>query len=442
MPGIHVFRKKRKRKDGTVYHDKFFTAEITFGKRIAGGRKVRFLRSTECTQEREAKVEARKIAKRLEIEELPDYGRQFLTISEMFGKWWLEHASDQRTAHTMEGRVKNLLSFFKEDELIKDIGNKRVNEYIQHRKNDGVTGSTINRELDVLKKALNLAEKKWEEKVGKVYWPDFNQKEPKGIEVFVTPNEIKDLILNVPYHIKLAIAWSIKTGCRIEETETLIEPNLHFDFNIARVFAKGGDLNNIVLSDEAVAILKAALLRKKIIAEETRALLATVKSLVKPGTNFGERFYRRALKLSRTGSIETRAFIKKSRSEDVDEIFENIEKLLSTNLVFNLTNRRRYWTAARKTVGRMDLRWHDLRHGTGTWLRQYAGSDEKLIQKSLRHENSESTRRYVHAAPEEVLVAFNKLPSVIDDETLKAGCTIQQYHTTPNQGVITGPKNS
>lgn len=338
MPSIHVFRKKRKRKDGSVYFDKKYSCEIRFG------RNVKFLRSTGCTTEREAKARAKEIAREIEQKELPVYGKSFMTISQMFGRWWMEYGHTMRTAETAQIRVRNVLKHIDENLPLHELSNSHINEYIQKRFDDGVTGSTINREIDVLRSAIKRASVKWEEKVNNIFWDEFKEQEPGEREIFVAPAKVKEIISYLPLHIALAVAWSVKTGCRLNETETLLKTNIHFEFMIAQVFAKGGGLRTVPLSDEALQIVQ--------------------KSM----------------------------------------------ELSETEYVFKMTNRRRYWTAAKKKAELPDLRWHDLRHITGSWLREFANSDQKLIQKGLGHKHSGSTDRYVHAAPKEVLAAFNSLP--------------------------------
>ena len=56
---------------------------------------------------------------------------------------------------------------------------------------------------------------------------------------------------------------------------------------------------------------------------------------------------------------------------------------------------RPYWYAARKAIGRPDLRLHDLRHACASWLAQ-AGANTRDLQVWLGHTNPTTTARYAH----------------------------------------------
>ncbi|MGH1350761.1 MAG: tyrosine-type recombinase/integrase [Methyloligellaceae bacterium] len=335
-----IYKRKRKRGDGIEYTEKNYTARIVFG------RQKEFLRGTGKSSEREAKVVAKEIANQIELIELPRLQYNPMTISEMFGRWWTEYGHEMRTADTARMRIEHLLKYYGDDLKINEISNIHINDYVQHRKDLGKAAGTINREVDILKGALAKARRRWGETTQEIFWEDFRQKEPKEKEIFVSPEEARQLIRFLPDHIKLAAAWSIYTGCRLNETETLLKANTHFELKVAQVFAKGGDMRTVAMSDRAMFVANKA-------------------------CNMTESEY-----------------------------------------VFDLTNRRRHWEKAKSLASRPDLRWHDLRHVTGTWLRQHANSDQKRIQHAMGHEDSSSTDRYIHVAPEEVLAALNKLPQI------------------------------
>lgn len=79
--------------------------------------------------------------------------------------------------------------------------------------------------------------------------------------------------------------------------------------------------------------------------------------------------------------------------------------------VFDRTNWRKAWEAARTRAGLPDLRWHDLRHTHATWLRQ-AGVPLEVVQRSLGHKELATTTRYAHVDDREVKEALQRLPSL------------------------------
>lgn len=69
---------------------------------------------------------------------------------------------------------------------------------------------------------------------------------------------------------------------------------------------------------------------------------------------------------------------------------------------------RKQWDAARKALGRMDVRWHDLRHTCASWLVQ-AGVSLPEVKELLGHSTIAVTQRYAHLAPEHLKRAILKI---------------------------------
>ena len=82
-------------------------------------------------------------------------------------------------------------------------------------------------------------------------------------------------------------------------------------------------------------------------------------------------------------------------------------------LVFRMTNRRKAWEWVRGQIGRPDVRWHDLRHTHGTWLRQH-GAALEVVKRSLGHTHMSTTLRYAHVAADETHEAVERLPALRD----------------------------
>jgi len=340
MVSIHVYRRKRKRQDGTVYHEPVYSAQIVFG------RKDRFYRSTGSRSEREAKRVAKQIADQIERDVLPKRGKEIITLDHLFGRWWQEYGQKLKDPVTIKGRVKRIVMTVGPDMPVRQVSDVTVNDFVQTLYAEGASGATINRHTAHWRQAWNMAAKKWGYEVGEVDWPEHRQKEGKEKLVFLTPDEARALMNASPEHIALAIAWSIYTGCRLDETETLEWSKVDPAHRVAIVWAKGGRERPVLLSQVAMRIL-----------------------------DFCAR---------QTGR----------------------------NRVFDLTNRRKHWEAAREAIGRPDLRWHDLRHVNGTWLNQYSRADIRKIQHGLGHADVGTTTRYVHVHDDSLYEALDELPDV------------------------------
>jgi integrase len=152
-------------------------------------------------------------------------------------------------------------------------------------------------------------------------------------------------------HIALAFAFSLYTGMRLDELETLIWGRIDFTRGAATVITKGRGkklkTRTVWLSQKAIRILNTL--------------------------------------------TETR------RDQPV---------------IFDLTNRRKHWEKAREGIGRTDVTWHDLRGMTATWSRQYAGADMRLIQATLGHSDAKVTERYARVIDREIVTMLDRLPDI------------------------------
>lgn len=351
MPSIYVFRRKWKDKDGKPQTAKEYSAEIRF----AGG--ARYLRSTGETEERRAKAAARGIAAEIEAKELPKRGKEVTTLETMFAKWIVERGEDLRSRKDIKWQIEMLLKFMGGTREVAEIGNKDVNGFVQDAKLAGNGAVVVNRCLERLRATMNYAARRWEEPVRVIDWKEFRQKEPRAREVYISLDEARRLAEALPTHIAMAFTFSLYTGCRLNELQTLTWDRIDLGRSVAMVITKAQGTEIVM-----------------------RSLWMPAKAV-------------RTLKWCR-------------RFEDGEPIM--------TGLVFRLTNRRRHWEAARKKIGREDLRWHDIRAMTASWARQYTGADNTLIAETLGHSDVEVTRRYTRVVDREIVEMLDQLPDIDD----------------------------
>lgn len=339
MPSIYVFKRKRKGKA-----DKIYSAQIRFSGKTAAN----FLRSTGKTNEREALAEARRITDEIARKELPNRGREIMTLDLMFGKWFDEYGYKLRSQKDIAWQVKRILAGIGSETLIEEISNKTVHRFAISENEGGASPVVINRCLTLLRAVMRYAGRKWEEPVKMIDWGAHFQAEPKEREIYLSPDEARRLMEILPPHIALAFAWPVYTGCRLNETETLVWERVDLTRRLAIVETKadGEEIvrRNAWLSEKAIRILMA----------------------IGPGTG----------------------------------------------TVFDLTNRRKHWERARAQIGRPDVHWHDLRAMTATWSRQFAGKDLKLIGRALGHADESTTARYAHVVDTEVVEMLDQLPDI------------------------------
>lgn len=335
MPSFYVYRRGKTAK--------VFTAQIKF----AGG--ARYLRSTGETDKRKAEAVARRMMAEIEAKELPRRGVEILTVETMFSRWIVEHGQSLRSGKDIKWQVEKILRFIGGAREVRDLSNKDINGFVQDAKAEGAGAVTINRCLETLRAVMNYAAMRWEEPVKVIAWKTMRLKEAKAREVYLSPEEARRLMAILPEHIALAFAFTLYTGMRLNELETLRWEQIDLERGLATVETKGGGTRPVWLSGKALVIL--------------RGLKATAP-----------------FRISR---------------------------------VFDLTNRRKHWEAARNEIGRPDVHWHDLRAMTATWARQHSGQkDLSLIGKALGHSGTQVTERYARVVDREIVQMLDQLPDI------------------------------
>jgi hypothetical protein len=79
--------------------------------------------------------------------------------------------------------------------------------------------------------------------------------------------------------------------------------------------------------------------------------------------------------------------------------------------VFDTTNWRRHFEAARQRADVADIRWHDLRHTLATWLGR-SGAPLEVIRDQLGHSSISVTQKYRHVVSSEVRESLQRLPTI------------------------------
>ncbi len=351
MSSIRIFRRERRRADGTRYQEENFTAHIKFG------RSAEFQRNTETANEKEAKRVAKRLADEFEREELPKLSGDKITVDMIFGHWWESYAKRKSSSSDMWQMASVIMPLLGNETLVQDLDDEKIEQLVIDLE-DGPrgprSGARINRYVDVLRKALRLSRRHWRASrklFPDVDWAEWRQSEKKERIVFVSLEEARRLHDQLPPHIADAFKFALVTGARLNEVKTLTWDRVSFESCFAQVLAKGGHLRPIYLNAPAREVL-------------------------------------------------TRLYA--SRTSDKDTIFD-------------LTNRRRRWEAAREEIGRDDLRWHDLRHGAAQLMGEHGKADLKVIGRQLGHSGQQTTERYRHVVDHELAAAMEAIPDFTKD---------------------------
>jgi len=272
-----------------------------------------------------------------------------------FGKKYMEYAkANKRSWLRDEQMLKQLEEFFgKEHELAK-LGVADIEAYKVQRRLE-VSGSTVNRELALLKRMFNLAID-WDLLVGRnpVCKVKFFKEFSFGSRV-LTQNEEERLIENAAPFIQDLIVFGLNTGLRVGEIFSLRWSNVDMEKNILNVFAhKTWKTRAVPMNTKTPAVVEAWALHRK-------------NDLVFYNTSTGQPF------------VDLRAGFR---------------------------------LACRK-AGISDVSWHTLRHTFASRLIE-RGVDIVTVQQLLGHSTVTVTMRYTHTNLASKAAAVAKLVGLGD----------------------------
>jgi len=181
-----------------------------------------------------------------------------------FGERYMEHAKTNKRSWLRDQQMlKHLYSFFGKERPLTEVTPVDIEGYKIRRKAK-VSGSTVNRELALLKRMLNLAIA-WDlflsaNPVRKVkFFREFNI----GLRV-VSPEEEKNLLQNASPYLQDLIRFALNTGLRIGEIFSIRWSSVDLKKGILTVFSSKTDrLREVPINAETRKVLEAWWLGKK-----------------------------------------------------------------------------------------------------------------------------------------------------------------------------------
>ena len=265
------------------------------------------------------------------------------TFKEMVEKFEAEYFSKLRSFRGCKSYIKGLLSFFG-DYTLSEISPSLINDFKTKRRAEGVKPATIHRQLDIMKRAFNLAIREWEwcEKnpVARVSLERLNNKRDRWLAF----EEEEKLLQSCPAWLTEIVLFALNTGMRLGEILSLTWKGVDFFRRTITVFkSKNNERRTIPLNETALELLKAK---------------------------------------GKVRSIKTDLVFHTQNHTAIDEC-----------------NVGRAFRIALRKVGIQDFRFHDLRHTFATRMVQ-AGKDLYKVQVLLGHKTPIMTQRYAHHYPE------------------------------------------
>lgn len=266
-----------------------------------------------------------------------------ITFEEMAAKYEDEEYQRLKSKRSTQGYLKQLKAYFGSYAL-GDLNPALFNEFIQMRKKKGVKSSTINRQLNLLRRMLNLAKKRW-------LW--IKDVPPIEMERNADTKRVRHLSFE-EYHkllehcdgwlkdLVIVAAW---TGLRQGNILNLRKSQIDLkDGTISVDGAETKNQENLVIPISAPAL--------EVLGRALQA--ANPESPYVFAGKDGKQVYQMELH---------RAFKKVLEKAKIE-----------------------------------DFRWHDLRHCFASWNRQ-AGVDLDTLADLLGHKDTRMTRRYAHITP-------------------------------------------
>lgn len=249
----------------------------------------------------------------------------------MIERFESEYFSNLASYRACKTYVNGLKSFFG-DYTISEITPSLINEFKNKRKAKGVKPATIHRQIDIMKRAFNLAIREWEwcdkNPVARVSLERLNNKRDR----WLTFEEEEKLLLGCPVWLQELVLFGLNTGMRLGEILSLTWKGVDLFRKTATVFrSKNNERRTIPLNETAFELLKAK---------------------------------------ARVRSIRT------------DLVFHT-----KTHTAIDKCNVGRAFRMALKAVGIQDFRFHDLRHTFATRMVQ-TGSYSPPLVKVYQQESS------------------------------------------------------
>lgn len=280
--------------------------------------------------------------------------RPDMTLDLAAGRYWSEVAEHQRSSATTEYQLANIIRLLGKGTLLRKIDDDSIAAMIAKRRGEKsrrggrIGNSSVNREMQVLKRLHRRARNVWRIAVQEIDWSQHVLREPPPPNRPLSEDEERRLMTCAAPHLRPAIQFALLTGVRLENTVRLDWSQIDLNARQMRFIVKGGKHHVLPVTDALQALLAA-------LGPQVAGPVFTYKGA--------------AIKTWKTA-----------------------------------------WRAALRRAGIEGFRWHDLRHTVGSRLVR-EGVDISVVQEILGHADIHTTRRYVHHAPGAKKDALSRLES-------------------------------
>lgn len=297
-----------------------------------------------------------------------------MSLDAAFAQYWNERGRHSASAfttihHCGKDMIANIGS-----RTLDAIGDAELNKYVAKCQEEGLSNSTINRRLDVLRAIYSRAASLWGVDTGTLSVGKHRLPMPENRTRWITPKEADALIMAAAPHLKAPIRCALLTGLRLDNIVNMQWEQVDMDARVIRMKVKsslpGRKSHEIPISDALFYLLVEQQPQKT-----------------------GHVFLRRFKPNRRTGEVRPPEPVKKFR-----------------------TSFRTACTKAKID----DFRFHDLRHTAASWMVQN-GVPLDVVKDILGHSDISMTMKYAHRDAKAKFDAVNMLGQSQIGHTNKKG---------------------
>ncbi len=288
-----------------------------------------------------------------------------ITLDQAIGTYVANVSVHQPSWKTTKSLAQVLLGGLKKNTALPDITNMMLTNYIAKRRST-LANASVNREIQLLRRVLNYAEKNLNMQVPVLNWDAHTLSEPKGRVRELTIDEEGRLFENLRPDLHAFVKFCITAGCRSGSAVKLEWRDIDFQRRVI-VFRmmKGGEHHSIPMTNALLALL----------ANQPRSPHYNQVFLYPPRGN-------------------------KNRLRPITK-----------------DGWKKPWKEALTAAKIPDFRFHDLRHTALSRITRTNGI--AAAQKLAGHADISSTARYAHVQMDDLLIAMETAESTHTGPTLK-----------------------
>lgn len=219
---------------------------------VVHGRRV--VRSTGTDNKRDAKAFEAALRAELTAKAGRPTKRE-LTLDQACGRWWLEKGQALASSRDEARHLRRIVEILGTRLSVSDVTNEHVTQVVAAITAGGGGPAAVNRCLATFRQVLRRARRLWGLDVQDIHWPDHFKRESRGRTRWLTQAEAVRLLDASPEPLRLAIEWSLLTGCRQSETYRIMWADVDLDRGQVAIRKAKTGARIVWLTDESRAVV-------------------------------------------------------------------------------------------------------------------------------------------------------------------------------------------